>query len=517
MKRYMFAIFLLSIFFTSGLTMTAYAAETVASGSCGETINWVLTDDGTLTLSGYGEMENNGNLANAEKDFGYYSHRTKIKSIVVEDGITSIAPYAFYNYGSYITSVSLPDSILTIGKSAFSGALKSVSSIRLPSNLQVIGDYAFQNMTSLVSITIPASVISIGLLSFENCTKLVSVVCLPEVPPTNAYDMFRGYKVLSRIMVPEGTADAYKSASGWSSYAGFITDGLPDPNGFTVLTSWADQYIYLDSDEQVNLYFIADGVNGSVSVDWYVNGELFKSFTSDNWLDNDTVIDAYYFDPGTYGTHTIYAVVHNTIGSNTESVTTPSCTIIHGQGTGSGSTDSDRFDQIDVELTEVKDAIGDVSDKVDGISDAVDQLPGQITDGMQQIQDQEKVEADSQGQDAVDQIIDVIPDESENFILALGSLVNVLSYEGTSAVITMPAMIIPAVSNLFPEIKLLEEQDIDLEYYINMLPQWLLVLCRAFFDAAIVLYCIREFLGLIGDFANGFGRVNDGLGVSFDE
>ena len=110
MKRYMFAIFLLSIFFTSGLTMTAHAAETVASGSAGESINWVLTDDGTLTLSGYGEMDFNGYRADAEKDFEFYPYRTRIKSIVIEEGITAITNFAFYNYGTYITSVSLPES-----------------------------------------------------------------------------------------------------------------------------------------------------------------------------------------------------------------------------------------------------------------------------------------------------------------------------------------------------------------------------------------------------------------------
>ena len=39
------------------LAGTAAAAETVDSGTCGDNAVWVLTDDGTLTISGSGWME----------------------------------------------------------------------------------------------------------------------------------------------------------------------------------------------------------------------------------------------------------------------------------------------------------------------------------------------------------------------------------------------------------------------------------------------------------------------------
>lgn len=365
MKR-LFPLALCLILVAFAFPLSVSAAETVASGSAGEHINWVFTDDGTLTLSGYGEMENNGNLANAEKDFGYYPYRTRIKSIVIEEGITSISPYAFYNYGGYCTSVSLPDSLLSIGRAAFSGAIKNVSSIRLPSQLQTIGDYAFRYSASLVSVTIPASVVDLGSLSFADCDKLVSVVCLSETPP-EAWEAFQNYKVLTRIMVPGGSVPAYQSAQGWSVYAGFIQDGLPDPNPFDVYESWADQYIYIDSGETVNLYFIADGVNGTVTVDWYANGQLIASFPCNNWLDEDIVVSAHDYTPSADGSRTVYAVIKNTIGSKTTSVTTRPCTIVVGQGDGVGSMDSDRFDRIDVELTTIQDAIADVDGKLDDI------------------------------------------------------------------------------------------------------------------------------------------------------
>lgn len=512
MKRYMFAIFLLSIFFTSGLTMTAHAAETVASGSCGSSVNWVLTDDGTLTISGVGPM--NGFIIGKQP---WYDYRDQISTVVVGSGVTSIGNYSFYSLFDNISYVKIADTVTSIGDYAFYHC-NGFSYIRLPDSLLSIGSFAFGG-TSLVSVTLPDLVSSIGAGAFNNCRKLISVVSLNPEPPLAGSYMFDNFEVLSRIMVPSGSADSYKSASGWSPYAGFIQDGSIGVQTFSVSTSFNGQTIYLDQADTVDLYIMASGVSGTVSVDWYMGTTLVHSQDDLGFFDPTTAIGAWRYTPGGDSTRVFYAVVTHTLNGVSESVTTDFVKIVVGSGDGSGSGDdvNDRLDQIDVELTEVKGAISDVSDKVDGLSDAVEQLPGQITDGMQQVQDQEKVEADSQGKDAVDQIIDVIPDESENFILALGSLVNVLSYEGTSAVITMPAMTIPAVSNLFPEIELLEEQDIDLEYYINMLPQWLLVLCRAFFDAAIVLYCIREFLGLIGDFANGFGRVNDGLGVSFDE
>ena len=65
------------------IALFADNGDVIASGECGENgdnLTWVLTEDGTLTISGSGEMENYTDSSVAP----WYSNRTKILSAVVE-------------------------------------------------------------------------------------------------------------------------------------------------------------------------------------------------------------------------------------------------------------------------------------------------------------------------------------------------------------------------------------------------------------------------------------------------
>ena len=58
LKKRLLSILLTAVLVLSavplGLVDTAYAAETVRSGACGDNVTWKLTSDGTLTISGKG-------------------------------------------------------------------------------------------------------------------------------------------------------------------------------------------------------------------------------------------------------------------------------------------------------------------------------------------------------------------------------------------------------------------------------------------------------------------------------
>ena len=79
----------------------ALQSSILASGECGENVNWSLSADGTLTISGTGEMKDYGapNSAHSSTTGGptpwrkTYNHL--IKRIVVEEGITRIGNGAF--------------------------------------------------------------------------------------------------------------------------------------------------------------------------------------------------------------------------------------------------------------------------------------------------------------------------------------------------------------------------------------------------------------------------------------
>ena len=99
-----------------GLVDTAYAAEVVSSGTCGDNVTWRLSDDGVLTISGTGAMQNYGSYY----DTPWKSVGSRIKSLTIENGITSISSYVFSGC-SALTSATIPASVEKIGDSAFSG------------------------------------------------------------------------------------------------------------------------------------------------------------------------------------------------------------------------------------------------------------------------------------------------------------------------------------------------------------------------------------------------------------
>ena len=340
------------------LPVTVHAAETVASGSCGDSVNWVLTDDGTLTVSGI------GNMANYAMGYApWHSYRSQITTVVVSDGVSSVGNFCFYNL-DYVSYVKLADSITSIGWSAFSNS-SGFSFIRLPQYLVSIDSSAF-SATSLVSITLPATLTSIGNYAFSNCSKLVSVVSLADVPPNMGTEVFKNFTVLSRIMVPDGLADTYKSAPGWSDYAGFIYDDGVGVQTFSLSTSFNGQTIYIDSGETVDLYIMASGVRGDVSARWYMGTTLLEE-AQFSYINSSQAIQGWRFTPGGDGTRVFYAVVTHTFDGVSESVTTDYVKIVVGgdPGLGSDSELEDRFDKIDTELSKVQQAIDGVSDQLD--------------------------------------------------------------------------------------------------------------------------------------------------------
>ena len=132
-----------------GVGGNAIAASAASSGNCGDSgsnVTWLLDDNGTLTISGSGKIED----YRSDIDQPWYSNRSDITSVVIEPGVTSIGSLAFYE-------------------------CSNLTSITIPSGLTSIGDYAFWNCTGLTSITIPSSVTSIGVNVFYNCTGLTDI------------------------------------------------------------------------------------------------------------------------------------------------------------------------------------------------------------------------------------------------------------------------------------------------------------------------------------------------------
>ena len=113
----------------------------IANGTAGS-LTWTLTEDGTLTISGNGEMANyTYNSETVLSTAPWYSHRNTITKVVIADSVTSIGDYAFCHCAG-LTSITLPSSLTSIGNDVFLHCTR-LTSITLPNSLTSIGRFAF--------------------------------------------------------------------------------------------------------------------------------------------------------------------------------------------------------------------------------------------------------------------------------------------------------------------------------------------------------------------------------------
>lgn len=151
--------------FFGGITVSA---DEVDSGSCGESATWSLDSNGTLTISGSGEMYD---YQWNTKPWSQY--KESIYKVVIENGITNISSSAFSYLGN-VETVSIASSVTAIKYEAFNSC-RSLTSIDIPSSVTRIEGYAFQHCTSLTTVKIPASVTSLGDYVFSMDSSITTV------------------------------------------------------------------------------------------------------------------------------------------------------------------------------------------------------------------------------------------------------------------------------------------------------------------------------------------------------
>ena len=234
--------------------VAALEAGVVASGTCGENLSWILTEEGVLRISGNGAMPNYSTSSVAP----WYGKRTKITSVVVEPGVTNVGNYAFYACLK-LAEVELPEGMTDIGRGAFQDCTKlktveipegvmrvqgeafynctGLESVTLPEGLKSIESYnygAFQGCTSLKSIVIPDSVTSLGSHAFQDCSSLTSVH-IGEGVTSIQYQTFSGCGSLVSVNIPESVGSigsyAFRGCSSLTSVN--IPDGVTRIEGYT--------------------------------------------------------------------------------------------------------------------------------------------------------------------------------------------------------------------------------------------------------------------------------------------
>jgi len=108
-------------------------------------LNWTLSYDGILTVSGNGSMPD---YSAGKAPWARYA--TEVKTIVVSDGVTGIGRCAFYGFGA-VTAVELPDTLTDIDSYAFYGCAL-LTDVTVPASVNSIAPFAFRK-TGLIRAT----------------------------------------------------------------------------------------------------------------------------------------------------------------------------------------------------------------------------------------------------------------------------------------------------------------------------------------------------------------------------
>lgn len=193
------------------------------SGTCGDNLTWTLDDEGTLTISGTGAMEDYPSVSSdgiLEDIAPWYYH--EVKKAVLSEGITYIGKSAFMDQAR-MTAVEIPKSVTGIGTRAFCGC-SSLTGVTLPETVTDIGVSAFLACEKLSSINIPANITVINDFAFAHCSRLSNVTIPAGV--TRLGDNAFLYSGLRRISIPEKVTSIGGSAfAGCSNLAEIIFTG----------------------------------------------------------------------------------------------------------------------------------------------------------------------------------------------------------------------------------------------------------------------------------------------------
>lgn len=169
-----------------------------------ENLTWSLDDNGKLTISGIGDMDNCDIYCAP-----WYSLRGSIVSVYIDNGVTSIGRNAFESCKN-LTFVRIPESVTNIDSSAFVNC-QNLASIIIPDTVKSIGGGAFNGCSKLVSVGIPNGVTSIDNGTFYNCYRLVSVT-IPDSVTYIGDGAFYGCSNLTSIIIPENVTSIGDSA-----------------------------------------------------------------------------------------------------------------------------------------------------------------------------------------------------------------------------------------------------------------------------------------------------------------
>ena len=193
---------------------TTFTAEFAVdkSGTCGKNnlLQWTFADDGTLTISGSGELTEN-------YTFGVEAP-TQMQTIIIGNEVTAIGERAFYEKTT-LQKLIIGSNVTSIGKYAFASINnRQLTSLVMPAELLSIGDYAFSGNTYVESIDFNAKLQSIGAYAFKDCYRVSEMTCLAIVTPDLGTDALASINSYASLCVPAESLRRYQVDPNWGQF-----------------------------------------------------------------------------------------------------------------------------------------------------------------------------------------------------------------------------------------------------------------------------------------------------------
>ena len=178
-----------------GAVVCPVKVQAASSGTHGTGVTWEL-EGTTLTISGTGAMKDCGSVISLPS---WNGEADRIRTVVIEEGITTIGNYAFYGLKN-LTGITIPASVWKIGENAF-WSCTALTEITVPDTVYSIGKYAFYNCDSLERVALPAEITEIANSAFSGCESLKDIV-IPEGVTSIGSSAFSGCSSLTQLAIP---------------------------------------------------------------------------------------------------------------------------------------------------------------------------------------------------------------------------------------------------------------------------------------------------------------------------
>lgn len=147
-------------------------------------LSWVLTDDGTLTIIGKGDM------SKIEDDFDNHIYETDYDIHTFYYPI--VCCYPWFSYHDAVRTVVIGEGV------------------------ESIQGETFMRYDNIERVILPSSLKELGFWTFYRCYQLREVVCFAEGPADIDSNSFEGIAEDAVLYVPDNSVEAYRRDANWN-------------------------------------------------------------------------------------------------------------------------------------------------------------------------------------------------------------------------------------------------------------------------------------------------------------